>query len=899
MLPEKRKLTEDEIEYVASVIPSERFPTKEDYERARELRRRVSPYGVDVNSEEITFAEAWSAAFSLTNSAYLDDIREHVRVQLRQIEIIPILLEKLRETIRINHDRSHISPGAPVGIVTAMSAGAQVQQATLNSFHSSGSSSNVQSGVEQIRMLINLSRSNPNPTCTIHFKRQITYLDALRKEADLVGVTVLSLCEDASFSLMTVDTFERPWWYALWEQVEGPLPPHSAHFLRVKLDTIKMYQYGVNIEDVVNAINVINHLDILRCVYSPLHIGIVDIYATRNGVQRLVSLPPTPTRAREVADDEEDDENAPPTAEDMRDIIAPLARPSDISGGDGDDGCECSGPDPHEDAMNNAALTLLTTSVATHLRTHAIKGVPNIIALTPVMTPVISLVDTEKSLGDGRWRLNLNGYRERVNGIQREYLEKLLTLCGIEVLERGDTYFVVRNPERGNPDAWVGAYIEAYTEGDVDPDLDVELQDGDNWTAPSATVNARLRFDKWKYQRALDKLERENAEVIEIPREKFKRLDAGDYITIVTTGSNLRALLQRPEIDTYRTTSNNVYEIASMFGIGAARSYLLTAFRNLFAATGSYVPPRHIALLVDFQTSRGMPLSVTYSGLAKRNTHTLALATNQRSMTVFKNAAAIGKREAVRGPSAQIMTNRRGNYGTGHFTLLTKTEELERRAKEIEEERARAEEEKRAARAGVIDPDEIVRELGYSPSRLRRAAGGEDLVEEEQYDGDLIFSGAEAPTASTLVDELLTDKRTPASRPARAASPEEAGRLLSEAGIMPTPEPAHIVDPKLIDIATRVRVTPIAVGAQVENVSTAPDKLVPGDPLEAADIEKTPPTRSAGLTRRRPRIALPDLGDSAPENTEGADIASFLSSKKVDINTAQQMASGANITKPS
>lgn len=903
VLPPKRKLTEDEIEYILTLIPSAPRPTKEDIERAKALRERVKPFGVNLNSS-IEFCEVWKTAFgAMGYEAYVRDVREHLRKQLEQIEIIPILVETLRERIMRNYNRAHIEAGTPVGIITAMSAGGQVQQATLNSFHSSGSSNSMQSGVDQIRMLINLSRNNPNPMCTVHFKWRISYLDAIRKEADLVGVTILSLCEDTSYTLMSTDTFERPWWYDLWEAVEGPMPPHNTNFLRIKLDTNKLYQYGVNIHNIVDALNSINHLGSLFFVYSPLHIGIVDIYTTREGVEKIIALPEKGSRGKDIlVEDEEDaDDGAPPSARDMHDVIAPFANEAGSAAPTGVEECDCPETRAHEENLNNASLVMLTTLVASFMRTHAFKGVPNVTALTPILTPVFSLVETETHLGDGKWKLDLSEYRERVGGIRREYLEHLLSMCGMSVVERGDTFMIVHNPERGKPDDWVSAFINDYKPGgDIDVELDVPVQNsGSSWTAPSASVNARIRFDKWKYQRILELEEKKSFDSAEIPREKFKRLDAAEYVTVQTTGSNLRALLERPEVDPHRTTSNSVYEIAELFGIGAARNYLLNAFQTLFSSTGSYVPPRHITLLVDFQTSRGVPLSVTYSALAKRNIHTLALATNQRSMTVFKNAAAIGKREALYGTSAQIMTNRRGTYGTGHSGIIVREDLLEKRAKELDAERAKRDR-KGAETAKKKTPRDTLRQKSHSAVRREShsaaSSSSTTRVDETQYDADLIFAGSQAPAeSSTLVDDLINDKREPRAQTAQTASFEEATRLVleSESGI-PSPKPAAVMDPKMIEIASTMRAVPIAVGAEVEKVSTEPDKLVSSDPIEAAGLEPDRPVSEALVTRRRPRVTLPSLTGTAPGKTGSGDIASFLSNKKVDLETTRKMAERFN-----
>lgn len=900
-LPQRRRLTEDEVEYIASVIPSGRFPTAEDYQRALELRRKIALPGMEgMDWGDIEFCEVWMTSFDDTRETYLNELREHVRAQAREVTIIPTEIEALRNAVRRNQDLSHISPGHTVGILAAEAMGGPVQQMVLNTFHNSGSSQNVQGGVGNIRRLIYLSANNPNPMSTVHFLRPPTYLEAIRKEADLVGVTISMLMRNSEGDLLPVSAISRPWWYDLWEAVEGPIPPHNAYILRLTLDVDLLYQYAVNIRDVVNALHSVNQVDVIRCVYSPLHVGIIDVYTLRSGIDALTS-DTAPQEAAEPAtggDDEADD--ATPSAADLRAVLAPVATPSGLGVG-GEAGCECTAVDPREDAQNNAALTLLYSSIGPFIRKHTIKGINGIQSLIPVAHPVWSLVETETHLSGGRWRLDLSPYRERVTGITRAMLENLLRLCGVEVVESMPSRLIVFNNERGDPSKWIGEFTSAYRGGPIDDALDVPRSADVNqpWTAPSQSVQSRLRFDKWKYQRALDLAAREKGGGGGVPpRARFTRLDASEYIVVETTGSNLRSMIMRDDVDIYRTVSNDVREILSLFGIGAARAYLIGEFQKAIQASGSYVLPRHITLIVDFQTSRGVLLSVTYSALAKRNTHTLALATNQRGMEVLKNAAAIGKREAVRGPSAQILTNRRGNYGTGSMMVIPDREKLEARARELEAEK-QAERDRQRKADDVISVDEVLASLGISapgaPSTYQDADRG--VQEEEEYDSDLIFGPGPAPTPSDALIESLpnigpTGSTISGASPARVLSMERGARILAE---QPPddlrPELPVLVDPKIAKFAREIRVHPIAVGDEPEPPTT---RLVPEDPLEAAGLAPPSPTVSTPARRRRAaRRALPELGDAASlaggAGAAGENLGAFFANNPTDAATTQRM----------
>jgi len=802
-LPEARALTEDEVEYIASAIPSDRFPTREEVESVRALRTRIGVFGVDREQTPL-FAEVFTSALDVTRARYLSEMRNHVREQARAVRIIPTEIENLREKVRVMCERSAVSPGDTVGFLAAESMGGPIQQMALNSFHSSGSSKNVSGGVGGIKRLINLSKEIPNPIDTVYFYKPLSFVEAIRKEAEFVGVTISMLCDGDVGDIMHVDTLVRPWWYDLYEATEGPIQPHNSWFLRISMNTVMLYQHNVLMRDVVGALS---RLDIVQCVYSPTNIGIVDVYTRRDGIEMLTA--PAPEKKAPAARDEEvlEDEEA----EASLDIIRKIVENPDDADRDG------ANEKQHEDSLNTAAMTFLHDVVLEFVRKRPIKGIPGISATTPVARPVWAIVGSEEKTGDGVWTIYINRHRSRMRGIGAEAILKLLEVSEIPVVEVGENFIVARSSER-----------------------------------PGKIVNERIGAEKKRYQEALTDLKRssEAREGTTIPRESFKILDAADQFTIETAGTNLLEILKRHDVDYTRTYTNNVYAIAKIFGIGAARVFLIGELQRTIEGAGQYVQPRHILLMVDFMTTRGVPLSVSYNALSKRNINTIALATNQRGMEVLKNAASVGKREAIRGPSAQIMTNRRGNYGTGHMVIIPDYEKMEERERELNEidrvDRERREAEKRARReSGVIDVEEVMNAIGFSEP------GGEEI--EEMYDADMIFGAGPAPKPSYEALEGIPSTGTDL--------PAAPIIEIADAPSVPAEEPtlAVLVDPKIVKFATDNRVVPISVG------------------------ESGP--KSAPTKKRK----LPSLGGVSL--AKGMNIGQILAEKPTDVATTMQMQS--------
>ena len=78
-------------------------------------------------------------------------------------------------------------------------------------------------------------------------------------------------------------------------------------------------------------------------------------------------------------------------------------------------------------------------------------------------------------------------------------------------------------------------------------------------------------------------------------------------------GNNLLRVLSFMEVDQYRTVSNDITEVLTVFGIEAVRGALLKEIREVIKAS-SYVNYRHIACLIDVMTHRGCLMAITRHG---------------------------------------------------------------------------------------------------------------------------------------------------------------------------------------------------------------------------------------------------------------------------------------------
>lgn len=140
--------------------------------------------------------------------------------------------------------------------------------------------------------------------------------------------------------------------------------------------------------------------------------------------------------------------------------------------------------------------------------------------------------------------------------------------------------------------------------------------------------------------------------------------------TIDTEGGDLLQLLAHPLVDSTRTISNNIWEIYKIFGIEAARQYLVEEFGAVMSSDGTFVNDCHIKLLVDIMTFSGTITSISRYGMKKETCGPMAKASFEESLDNFLKAGVYGEKETTNGVSASIMLGKVAKFGTGICDIL-------------------------------------------------------------------------------------------------------------------------------------------------------------------------------------------------------------------------------------
>ena len=144
---------------------------------------------------------------------------------------------------------------------------------------------------------------------------------------------------------------------------------------------------------------------------------------------------------------------------------------------------------------------------------------------------------------------------------------------------------------------------------------------------------------------------------------------------IITGGSNLADVLQLEEVDAYRTTTNNIFEIEQVLGIEAARQSIINEIFKVIESQGLNVDVRHIMLVADTMCVSGSLKGVTRYGVVSEKSSVLARASFETPIKHIINAALVGEVDNLDSVVENVMINQPVPIGTGLPSLTVRPPE--------------------------------------------------------------------------------------------------------------------------------------------------------------------------------------------------------------------------------
>ncbi|MBI2546079.1 DNA-directed RNA polymerase subunit A'' [Candidatus Woesearchaeota archaeon] len=146
----------------------------------------------------------------------------------------------------------------------------------------------------------------------------------------------------------------------------------------------------------------------------------------------------------------------------------------------------------------------------------------------------------------------------------------------------------------------------------------------------------------------------------------------GDEFVIRTKGTNLKDVLELDFVDETRTSTNDVFEIADVLGIEAARQSIINEVLNVMEAQGLNVDLRHIMLVADTMCVTGQIRGITRYGVVSEKASVLARASFETPIKHIINASLTGEVDNLNSVVENVMLNQPVPIGTGLPQLRVK-----------------------------------------------------------------------------------------------------------------------------------------------------------------------------------------------------------------------------------
>jgi DNA-directed RNA polymerase subunit A" len=146
----------------------------------------------------------------------------------------------------------------------------------------------------------------------------------------------------------------------------------------------------------------------------------------------------------------------------------------------------------------------------------------------------------------------------------------------------------------------------------------------------------------------------------------------GEEYIVLTSGTNLKEILELPEVDSHRTFSNDINEIYEVLGIEAARQAIMNEVYKVIESQGLNINIRHIMLVADTMCATGIIKGITRYGVVSEKASVLARASFETPIKHLINAALEGEVDHLTSVVENVMINQPVPLGTGLPGLVTK-----------------------------------------------------------------------------------------------------------------------------------------------------------------------------------------------------------------------------------
>lgn len=309
-------------------------------------------------------------------------------------------------------------------------------------------------------------------------------------------------------------------------------------------------------------------------------------------------------------------------------------------------------------------MTLKTFHFAGVAEFNVTLGLPRLIEIVDARrnpsTPTMNVFLEEEHRTDEKFA------RKVAQGIEQTHVERIAQSVEIDLAEGG--IVVILDPDLMENKA-ATAELVAERLGNARPTLGEVTQDGNRIIVTPELKEGEEAVHMAKLQKTFDKVRKALIKGQDgIKRVLIKK--EGKELVLYTEGTNLKGVLRTQGVDTTRTTSNHIHEIAETLGVEAARQIIIDEAKSVLDEQGLDVDIRHIMLVADLMTATGEIRQIGRHGISGQQSSVLARAAFEVTVRHLIQASIIGEEDQLRGITENVILGQSIPLGTGSLDLF-------------------------------------------------------------------------------------------------------------------------------------------------------------------------------------------------------------------------------------
>lgn len=309
-------------------------------------------------------------------------------------------------------------------------------------------------------------------------------------------------------------------------------------------------------------------------------------------------------------------------------------------------------------------MTLKTFHFAGVAEFNVTLGLPRLIEIVDARrnpsTPTMNVFLDEEH------RTNEKFAREVAQGIEQTRVERIAQSVEIDLAEGG---IVVQLDSDLMENKGATSELVAERLENTRPTLGEVARDGNRIIVTPELKEGEEAVHMAKLQKTFDKVR--NALIK--GQDGVKRVlikKEGKELVLYTEGTNLKGVLRTKGVDTTRTISNHIHEIAETLGVEAARQVIIDEAKSVLDEQGLDVDIRHIMLVADLMTATGEIRQIGRHGISGQQSSVLARAAFEVTVRHLIQASIIGEEDQLRGITENVILGQSIPLGTGSLDLF-------------------------------------------------------------------------------------------------------------------------------------------------------------------------------------------------------------------------------------